>query len=462
MTNSTPIICPSCAAANAEKTTSCAVCGHPLVVAHTIFYLDRATADVAAGNYDQARAYLSKADTQMLSLTGDERRAYLLTARAFWIQGRIYIQRGQPEEARQELLLALQNVDGVEGGGRVQVETLHSLGTAAYYLDHVEEATDYYTKASALAVQIAEHGLASRAFAHIGNVCVTNGQLAEALTAYQQALAEAELSGEAAHRLETYRLVAAFYYAGDGPFTTALEFINKALTLRHQTTNQPALARLLGEAGYIHLELGNLDQAEAYLLEAYDIAVRANYKVMQVSNLVYLAELMLTRGNHAAAFKYATRAFNQINMSQVHRVNAGLQLVRYYIIQRDWAHALRHVQTMEDIYQTSPYDRELFGLSHARALLHAAMDEWDAAQRHFEEGLAIVQRTANRLDAAELKEEYGAMMLRRAAAENAPHFADQAQKLLQAAAADFGQLALPHRAAAVAARLSTLPQSATG
>lgn len=427
-----------------------------LAAARGHFYLDRTEADIAAGRYDSARSNLAQADVEMIGLSREERKQHLLTARAFWLQSLIYYYKGSTNEAREEMLLALQNLEGSCGGEILLANVLNQLGNVEYYHEHYHEAADYYQRSSEVAIAVGVHTIAAKAMANLGIINAANGHLDHALISYANALEQAELSGDPLRKAETYRLVAGFYVDA-GPGSRALHYIEKAVALRDQIEDQSALARILLDGGEVYLKYRDLDKAEDYLRDAISHAQRSDYKLVLIPSLVAMAELMRLKGQAEEWLNYATRAFSQIGSSVINKATAALQLVRYYASVGEWVTARRYIQSIEDICSTNPEGEEQIDLNHAKAILHTALGEWDEAGGYFQQAITLAEDRHHKLSLVTLQEAYATMLLRRAATAHDPAVYQQATTLLKRVAEDYRIMELPHHIAIVEALLTANP-----
>ncbi len=444
MTRIDTINCLFCEAANRASDNTCAACGQPLAASRTSRYLDRAEADLTRGQYNQARANLTKADVEMMSISAEQRKQLLLTARAFYLHGLTYYHKGQLDEAKAEMLLAHQNLEGQAAGDALLANVLNSLGNVEYFREHHEAAIGYYKSSSEAAMRAGAHSIAAKAIANLGNISTAQGKFDASLSLYQRALAEATLAADPLRHADIYRLISDVYLK-TGPISKAIEYIEQAVALRDQFENLSALCRVLSDAGDLYLKCGELDRATTYLDEAYAIAQRTDYRLMQLVNLIYMAELAHRRGDEHAWLTYATHAFNMTSDAVVWRSYAALQLVEYYVSQQDWSHAQGYVQQIEDNVRIHALEGDRVQLSHARAMLHAALDEWDEAAQNFEAAITPLAAAYDMLGAAAMQEQYATMLLRRAAFERDPDIHARARAMLEQAVANYRRLGLTER-----------------
>ncbi len=449
------LICLNCEADNQLNARICGQCGQSLAASRTSYYLDLTDDDITNGHYDHARSDLAKADVEMLALSREQRKCQLLTARAFWLQSQIYYYKGQTNEAHAELLLALQNLEGQTGGEAMLGNVLNYLGNIELYHDNPDAAVAYYQRSSAVALEAGAHGVAAKAMGNQGLIYTNGGRMEDALACYTNALEQAELCGIPLQLGEIYRLMAGLY-STEGPYSLALAYTEKALAMRDQITDQASVCRIVGEAGTVYLNYGNFELAEMYMLQSQEIAQRTGYKLFQANNLIELAELMRLKGSRDASFNYASRAFNQVGSALSNRSAAALQLIMYYILEQDLVHARKYMQALEDaVTDSSPYV-ERINLHRARALLQAALGQWDEAAQCFITAVDLIHATHDPYRLASLQEEYAAMLLQQATAQPNPAIYDQARTTLEEAAATFRNLEMPLRLVPIEASLKQI------
>ncbi len=164
------ITCVYCQQANSVQATLCQKCGKSLQVSRAAWQLGLATKAVEGGNYLEAEGSLARADAAMLPVSPAERAIYLLTARAFWLQGCIYASKGLYEEAERELLLAVGQLAGRADGEAVLADVYNRLGNVCFYKSRRSAAASYYEQSSSLAVAVAAPVIAARAYNNLGNV----------------------------------------------------------------------------------------------------------------------------------------------------------------------------------------------------------------------------------------------------------------------------------------------------
>ncbi len=435
--------CLECKATNVEEAHSCVRCAVSLRPARAMLYLERATTAAHNSRYDLATAHLSQADVEMLALSQAERDHYLLTARAFEIQGHIYYANGRMDEARAELLLAIKNLEQQHEDNELLATTLGRLGNISYYQGELSGALNYYKRSSEAAVRAKSHIVAAKTLTNMGMIHLERGELEEAKIGYAAALGQADLSGDATTIAEAYRLLS-WYHACYGPFGTALDYIGKSLSLLPQIEQTKPRSIILGDAANIYARYGDLERAKHFMSEAYDLAQQSGSELAKEHAAISLAELMRRNIELEVWFSKAMKALEAPVHGAMMKREASLHLAIYYAYSGESTHARRHLQVLENM-SISDAAATSSTVDHTKALLYTALGKWGHATTYFK--LAQTQGKFSLYDQAVAWEEYATMLLRRAEAEANPRWRSEAEAALGHAIVLFGELGLPLRVA---------------
>ncbi len=446
------LVCPACQTNNFTTARVCVSCGELLAAIRARLFLDQAEADIPSGQYDHARKVLLFADQEMLAIAPAERARLLLTARAFSLQGLIYFYKGHTAEADAEFKLALSSLEGQPGAEELLAGVLNSLGNVEFYRNHADLAAQYYQRSSDVATSIAAYSMAARAMGNLGIIKASTGRVAEADRCYTTALAYAESAREPLRLGDTYRLLAG-HYANTGPYMLALEYAERALALREQIADQGAVCRITRDAAQVYLRYRDLERAENYAREAEAMAERTGYKLMQVSSMLVLAELMRVRDERDGWFEYASRAWGESSIAASQRPGAALQLIRYHCSSEDLTRARKYVGYLEEVGGENAPAQDQLNLRRARALMSWASSEWDAAEQHFVAALELVRILGNKYELAEIQEERATMLGAWAVVGKDADLHAKAHSALMEAVTAFGELGLPQRPTEVEAEL---------
>lgn len=448
MNVSDAVICQSCQTTNLLSARACINCGGPLTTFRAQYYLNLADQDILAGEYGRASQNLVRADGEMFTLSQEQRRESLLSAYAFLLQAIIYYQKGQIDNAHNELNLALQNAEGVAGGKPLEARILNQLGNVALYQNN-DTAAEYYQRGSKAAMAADEHGLAATSMGNLGIIYFNNGEIEKALACYNTSAQQAELADEPARRGNAYRLLATFY-ASQGPYSKALEATEQALSLLPQINNSAAICRITNVSGVVYLNYGDLAQAEHWLRYSDDVARRNDNKLTQVENSVSLAELMRRRGEYTVSLDYAMRAYTPLNITPVQRSETLAQLIILYIETENPPIARKFLKLLQELCATNANSSDLIYLHRCDALIAITEGKWDEAERKFSKVVELVQSRHDKYTLTDLHEEYTTHLLN---ATNSDILQAHAYKLLVYTASSFNEMEMPLRAARVEAML---------
>lgn len=451
--------CLNCQTENDEQNITCRTCGLSLHSARANLYLDRAEVSINSGRSDEASASMVMADREMLTLSSEQRSQYLLTARAFYLQGLIYYNRGALDQARAELLLVVRNLEARTDGAALLVKAFNVLGNASYYQGQIDEALTHYQRSSEIAISVGDHIGASRALGNEASMCIGQQAIEEALAIYNRSLDHARLSNDPLALAQSYRVLG-WMHANYGSLQLARDYIAQSLNLVERLEVLDIRCLILSEAGNIYTKCGDLERAEDCLRKAEVLIHGTGNRLVEEGVEVNMAELMRQKGAVPTWYDYATRAFRDSDSSLFLRSEASLQLAYYYIKHQDWVRTRRHLRWLSDaLNQTKDatgYDKAT--VDHIRALLYSGLGEWQESDKCFT--LALASDALSYYELATVWEEYATMLLLWAATEASAATRTAAEKAVAEAAALFRQLDVPQRVTYVYALLTTSPPAA--
>ncbi len=437
--------CVTCGAENQEDAQACATCGASLRVPRVQLYLDQAESSTISSNFEQATKRLAAADLEMISLSLVQRSQHFFSARAFWIQGRIYFGKGMLNEAAAEMLLAESELREHPLGARLLSQVLNGLGTISYYQDLSDEASGYFRRSSSLALAVGEHAVAAKAFNNLGNICLNSGEVEKAIDFYTQGLEQAELDDAPAALADNYRTLA-LLYASYGPYSLALRYAANALALRERIESLDMRCLITAEAASVYVRHDDLTEAEVYLREALKLVAQSGNPIVKEAVALHFGDLMWRKGNNHAWLTGTIKTISDPSSKVFLKGRSAVQLAAYYIAQADWAKVRRHLHWIRNHAIEGVELQELPLLHLAQAMIHAALEQWAEAEEQFK--LALSDHSLPRYNQADTLGEYAQMLFRYAAAAS-PERQVEAVALAQQAAHIFHELELPKCAAAI-------------
>lgn len=439
--------CVTCGDENKEDARACATCGASLRVAHVQFHLDQAESSTISSNFEQATKRLAAADLEMTSLSLAQRSQHFFSARAFWIQGRIYFGKGMLNEAAAEMLLAESELREHPLGSRLLAQVLNGLGTISYYQNLTDEASGYFRRSSSLALAVGEHAVAAKAFNNLGNICLNTGEVEKAIDFYTQGLEQAELDDAPSALADNYRTLA-LLYASYGPYSLALRYAANALALRERIENLDMRCLITAEAASVYVRHDDLAEAEVYLREALKLVGQSGNLIVEEAVALHFGDLMWRKGDNHAWLIGTIKTISDASSKVFLKGPSAVQLAAYYIAQADWAKVSRHLHWIRNhaIEGVELQELPLFHL--AQAMIYSALEQWAEAEEQFK--LALSDHTLPPYNQANTLAEYARMMFRYSAASpDSPERQAEAIALAQRAAHIFHELELPKRATAV-------------
>ncbi len=383
----------------------------------------------------------------MLPISPAERAIYLLTARAFWLQGCIYASKGLYEEAERELMLAVGQLTGRVGGEVVLADVYNRLGNVCFYKGRRGEATSYYEQSSSLAVAMEAPVIAARAYNNLGNVYANRGEIEQAKRCYNLALEQSQLSGGPTSIAQTNRVLA-WVYSQYGPYSLALQHAREAASLTNLVDNLYSRCQILNDVGATFLRYGDYHIAEHYLREAYDLVQRTANKSLEMSIASSLADLMRAVGERSSWLTYCVRALSDSTGSTTLRCEAAARMAIYYIEQHDWKKAQYHLLWLQESYaqNNDVMAEELALMYRAQALYYAGQQDWAQAISYFEQ--AVLTNSYSHYELATTLQEYAQLLCRLASRDSS--YKARAESTARQAADLYAQLELPRQQAMMA------------
>ncbi len=255
-----------------------------------------------------------------------------------------FYMQGDYAEASSYYRKSLLALDGQNNAAGV-ISALSGAANSAYYQGNYDEALEYFQKNAALqerqgdtlgratslrgagnvyrsrgdfgralegyqlSLSIAEQIKAPRGttLSGIGFVRALQGENAQALDYYSQALAEFEAAD---NKIDTARVLSLIgnVYFGEGNYPRALESYRRGLVVRETMEDQPGKADLLLGIGIVHLRMNAYAQALDSFQRALSLFEAADHKQGTAIALSRIAETQLQQLNYTQAVTFAERS----------------------------------------------------------------------------------------------------------------------------------------------------------
>jgi tetratricopeptide (TPR) repeat protein len=214
-------------------------------------------------------------------------------------------------------------------GSREQADALVELGFAEYvraFLTGGEFAPirSRFDRALEIARALNDGGRVARALFHEGLIHERLGELDTALLRYLESLAVSDACGCLLVQSYAQRHVGFVHLARDEP-RFALRHFRRSLELRRQVGFTVYLPYSLSGMADVLLELGEVAEAEAYAVEAVDLASTLDAPRTRAVTTLSLAEVELALGDRTAA----RRGFQEVlELSEEIGYEAGVEAAR--------------------------------------------------------------------------------------------------------------------------------------
>lgn len=302
--------------------------------------------------------------------------------------GRAHFLLSQPAEAASVLQRALQLAE--KKGDKQLLSPVHqTLGDLAMVQGQYAQAIAHFQQAHRLAESVGDQNHVAVALTKIANVHLLQGETTKAMAAYQQALPLAQKPQDQITVL--YNLGTAYLNQAD--YDRALDHLERAQRLAEQLNDPLAKNKIWSGLAQVYLFQGSLDQA----LEMYEQVVRSTEALGQtnvlISALISTGFLHLQRGDLAQAEAALTRGLGivQQQTAPLPEAVAWLGLGSVHLEQRQLAAALREVQRGLRL-------GEELGVSQITAMAHSKlgriyreMGQWSSALHHYRETIRYLE-----------------------------------------------------------------------
>jgi predicted ATPase/class 3 adenylate cyclase len=303
-------------------------------------------------------------------------------------------------------------------------------------LERFDAERDNVRAATAWALETGDRELALRFLRNLWSFWWIRGQLNEALSWAQQALA---LPGRCKAKVEAEALTSASELArAHGDFELAARQKEQAIEFYRVTGNQPWLAPNLADLANVLLELGEVDRAAGYAEEAVAIHRRLGHDETRLAHgLEAVAQVELRRGNlaRAAELLEETTAIFRRNELPGWAAMTLEPLAGVYRRRGELERARRCIRDCAELTRVSGggVDTVLACVAHLAALMADSGEPLTAARLcgavergRRETGLALPDSVALEQVTAKLERALGTEAYERAAAEGASWELDEA------------------------------------
>ncbi len=359
---------------------------HPGVEAEVRRKTILSIAQVSLGHPDAAEATAREAEVEC---GGCAIHAEVLNA-----QGIIDINKNKLDEAERVLQIGLGEVR-LSKDRVLQTQTLMNLGVVALREDHYEDAAARFGDASALARSVGAKLALEKAVGNLGWIYYKTGDFPRALTNYREAERQATELGVPKDQVLWLNNVGQSE-SRLGELDAARLSYEQSLSLARSIEDQNEILILHVDLGYLLLQLGNPDAAEAHIREATRMAALRNNRA-QLDPMLLQALLLDARGDKEGAVRTLVALDKRGTELPSVQWDAESDLARIYSEMGRQADADRWFRRSIDTFQhsrasLSGVDSTLPFLANG-ADLYASYSRYLIDQRRAEEALSVIDES---------------------------------------------------------------------
>lgn len=242
-------------------------------------------------------------------------------AECFYGVGAIEFQRGSYARAWENLTSALLLFE--QQYVKPQIEIWNMLGQIKQRLGDYESALQWYVKVSEASAKINYKDFQAGALNNIGSIYAQTHRYAEALAYREQALALfRDLKNEQGEAATLTNIGNVHFYLNE--FEKALTFFEESLKLRIKSGREETTILPLSNIGSALFRLGRHEEGLEKLCESLKIAQGRGDKLMQIRNLIFLAQshTALKSHQHLSAAKHYALEAEKLNIEMNSRSQA--------------------------------------------------------------------------------------------------------------------------------------------
>lgn len=322
---------------------------------------------------------------KLFAARGDERNALYAEVSAF----RGALPRMSVPEASGRLADYLEH-PLVESDDRLRLRVLVIKGETDQDLDPTL-AAESWRAAQALAEKLGDAAWANRARGELGLVAFLQGDVGGAVVGLGQALKTAQSNGDVSSLVRWLTLFGHGYVQLGRP-AEALEFYDRALAAASAVPEiQFPVMTHVGRANAL-IELGRLDEADAILARATDVAAKSQARGYQAQLVAQRAQIANARKQPSEALRLLVEARDLAKAAGANRLIAEVALDSARIQRQQGGHADAE-QTLREGIAAARVMEERFLLPR----LLAAMSELRSSQRRFGEAATLLDEAADML-----------------------------------------------------------------
>lgn len=263
---------------------------------------------------------------------------------------------------------------------------LVDLGRTQSKDNKLDEAIQSFTQAAAKNPQYAT------AYLQLGIAWGKKGELAKAMSAFEQAESIYQASGNLEGRIEVVFQRGALLNQKD-KLREAKQQLEQALVLARANDNKSQIIKTLLQLSSLAFDEGETSRSSDYAQEAVDLAQRSGMENLSAQALVDLGNSFVVRGQPVLAEKYLSQALASAVRAKARRTEARARVPLGNMLeqQNQPDEAIRYVEPALAFYQQGGYRTETFRSLVVIARANLRKGQIEAAQASHEQLLKMAQ-----------------------------------------------------------------------
>jgi len=367
-------------------------------------------AEEAASRYWLAQSLnraglLTRASTEFrLGLVAAERAADLiLQGRLLIWQGRMSEDRGDLEEARDLYQLGLDR--RLEAHDTLGINSaMNNLAGIAQRMGDFPLALKLFKEAIQEARRLEDPGAQLLLNSNLAGLLVTRGQWQEALDSLTSGLEFARANDDSRNESILGRRLANLLVTLGEP-ELARRLLKRSLELGRASHNGPVQGGALITLAHLELQYGTLEEAEMWMLQAYDLGTRLDLRGLRNGAARGLATIKRARRQPGLALEILTPLVDEARLSKqpvrLARVFQGL--AEAYLALGNPEEALRHVELTKKSLTGLAVPELRFDISFLLARIEHAQGNLSAAVAEIDRALGMVESLRLSVDDPDLR-----------------------------------------------------------
>ena len=190
----------------------------------------------------------------------------------------------------------------------LQIEALHTIGDAYWYLNNIPNALEYDLKVLRLQEKIKDSAGIAKTLNNLGVIYTHQGKYEKALELLERSLAIRKDLGHTFEASSNYNNLGQVYYKLND-LEMAMDFFQKSIRIREKNNKQELLISGYNNVAAVHINRNNYASAIKYLNKALNIADSLDIKNQVPTIMLNLGDIFREQNDHKNAIGWYLKAY---------------------------------------------------------------------------------------------------------------------------------------------------------